>query len=268
MSLQPSPVIPQVRVVAWNACGIKRKIDEVLQFLRDGSVDVLFISETWLRPGDRLTFPNFRVYRSDRLVGRNGGTAIAIKQTLKHSYVAVPVLRFLEATIVDVEIRGFGPLRLISVYAPPSRVCDTDDYDLLFSCNVPVLLAGDLNAKHPLWGCSSTNEFGRRLFHFLSRSDVEVHSPDVPTYFRPGTRPDILDIALSRGIPSHIHVSSSPDLSSDHNPILVAFGGELQSSDVSSRGCVDWEQFTDRVGRSIDESAFLFDGVVSLEAAA
>ncbi|KAK9727966.1 hypothetical protein QE152_g18938 [Popillia japonica] len=28
MSLQPSPAIPQIRVVAWNACGIKRKIDD------------------------------------------------------------------------------------------------------------------------------------------------------------------------------------------------------------------------------------------------
>ncbi|KAK9707953.1 hypothetical protein QE152_g27526 [Popillia japonica] len=40
-------------------------------------------------------------------------------------------------------------------------------------------------------------------------------------------------------------------LSSDHDPILVPFGGKLQSSDVSSRGC-----------------GFLVDGVTSLEAAA
>lgn len=268
MSFRHCPPCPQMRVMAWNACDLNSKVAKLSQFLRDDPVDALLVNETWLRPGDRLTFPNYRVYRNNRLVGRRGGTAILIRQTTKHSLVAVPALRSLEATSLDVEVRGLGPLRLIAVYAPPSRVCDTDDYDRLFACNAPVLLAGDLNAKHPLWGCSSTNEFGSKVFRFLSLTDVEVHSPDVPTYFRPGTRPDILDIALTRGLPSYLHVESAPDLSSDHNPIYITFGGELQASEAASRGTVDWERFMASVRQSIDGMELRIDGAQSLEASA
>lgn len=42
----------------------------------------------------------------------------------------------------------------------------------------------------------------------------------------------------------------------------------IPTSNVSSRDCVDWVQFTDRVCRSVDESVFLVDEVASLEAAA
>lgn len=61
------------RVVAWNACGVKQKINKLSVFLGEFHVDVLLISETWLRPYDRLSLISYRVYRSDRLVGRHDG---------------------------------------------------------------------------------------------------------------------------------------------------------------------------------------------------
>lgn len=55
--------------MACNANGLREKKDEVAQLLLDDLLDELFISETWLRPGDRLSLLNYCIYRSDRPIG-------------------------------------------------------------------------------------------------------------------------------------------------------------------------------------------------------
>ncbi|KAK9685428.1 hypothetical protein QE152_g38051 [Popillia japonica] len=65
---------------AWNACGIGDKRAELKQFMSEQNINIMLIGETWLRPGDTLTVPNFYTYRGDRLTGRNGGVAILIKK--------------------------------------------------------------------------------------------------------------------------------------------------------------------------------------------
>ncbi|KAK9720044.1 Endonuclease-reverse transcriptase [Popillia japonica] len=243
-------------LAASNACGVRDKKDELALFLVEQNLDVALISETWLRPVDSLRFPNYCTYRADRLTGRNGGVAVLVKKNLHHRPLYVSGLHFVEAVGIEISIRGLGPLKVFSVYAPPGRDCDWTDLDLLLSADAPALAAGDFNAKHRSWGCRvangyrgklfdylstipvslhspnaptffrpGVNGYGGKLFDYLSTIPVSLHSPNAPTFFRPGVRPDILDIAISKNIPTILEVqvlAVLAELSSDHT-ILSSF---------------------------------------------
>ncbi|KAK9738169.1 zinc finger associated protein [Popillia japonica] len=108
------------------------------------------------------TIPDYFTYRADRLTGRRGGVALLVKKHIEQSPIYVPGLHSLEVVGAQILVRGLGPLRLFSVYVPPGRDPVWSKLDPLFSGDIPVLAAGDYNAKH---------------------------SSDSPTFFRPGVRP-------------------------------------------------------------------------------
>ncbi|GJQ75208.1 hypothetical protein Trydic_g9810 [Trypoxylus dichotomus] len=134
---------------------MQRDVDEE----RRGKEDL----ETHLRASNRLSLPNFRVYRTDREDARGGGTAIPIKSTIEHYPDLALDLINTEATAVTVNLAALGG-RSIS--------------DLRH----PVILAGDLNAKHPSWNSRGTNASGICLRRVPSTT--EPSSPGSP---RPDT---------------------------------------------------------------------------------
>lgn len=87
--------------------------------------------------------------------GHGAGTVVFIKK--------VPLLISLETIHIWTD---FGPVKIISVYAPPTRPLSLDDYPSLFAGDFPVLVAGDRHGKHPYWGCRVANGFGSKLFDF------------------------------------------------------------------------------------------------------
>lgn len=98
---------------------------------------------------------------------------------------------------------------------------------------------GDLNAKNVEWGCHSTNLPGRTLSHFLDRHDYTLHSPAGPTHFGPVGRPDILDIAVTKGIRHYSYLKNIPDSSSDHNPIII----DIHIPIFRTINIVNWKNF-------------------------
>jgi len=74
----------------------------------------------------------------------------------------------------------------------------THDIDALTNGNHWYVVAGDLNAKHPLWHSRFSNAAGIILYNHTLNDDYTVTAPDTPTFFPAvaGHRPDVLDIAL------------------------------------------------------------------------
>ena len=214
----PNPL----RVCFWNANGILNKILELDDFIAQHEIDIILISETHLRPANNFKRPNFHTYRNDRLDGHGGGTAILIKSHITHSVLPTPILQTVEATSVRINI-PLGSFVITSVYNPPRSLLTAQDLDLLVSHNVPVVVAGDLNAKHPAWNSLVTNRNGRALYNFMSaRNDLTVAAPLEPTFYSTqGHRPDVLDVALLKALPFGYNIEVLNELDSDHNPVVL-----------------------------------------------
>jgi hypothetical protein len=79
---------------------------------------VVLLSETDLKPHEKISNPNYHFYRTDRFPGRKGGTAVAVRKRIPHNHVDLTPLISIEATGVCVPI-GNSELMLAAVYKSP-----------------------------------------------------------------------------------------------------------------------------------------------------
>lgn len=236
-----------LQIVFWNANGVSNKRDEIVEFVSHLRPDLLLVQETLLKPTQTVRVPNYTTYRNDRHQGRKGGTAVYIRSNIDHHVLATPTFAHMEATSVVVNTQRHGPLKISSVYNPPTKTITNDDIELLFRETMPTIVAGDLNAKHPAWNSRSTNRLGRQLSQILDgKPHIIVDAPVAPTFYHnnPNFRPDILDIALLRGVRQTHSLTTLAELSSDHNPVLLQLGLDAAHQDTITIRKTDWSEFT------------------------
>jgi hypothetical protein len=146
---------------------------ELSKQLQDLHVDVALLSETHLKPHDRFFISNYHFHRTDRHPGRKGGTAIAVRRGVPHSYVDVPHLVSIEATGVGIPI-GNSEILLASVYKSLGQAWSDTDITELLSFRRKSILAGDLKAKDPFWNSAVSNPSGEKLMALFDLSEFEI----------------------------------------------------------------------------------------------
>jgi hypothetical protein len=80
---------------------------------------------------------------------------------LWHS-VPIPGLTHLEATAIQVAMAG-KPVKILAAYHSPSRPLIGAYLSACFGRGLPVLIAGDLNAKHVDWNWRLSTRRGKLL---------------------------------------------------------------------------------------------------------
>jgi hypothetical protein len=93
-----------LKVIEYIANGIMRQNREISKQLQDLHVDVELFSETYVKHHERSFISNYLFYRTDRHQSRKGGTAVAVRRGVPHSYVDLPPLVSVEATGVCIPI--------------------------------------------------------------------------------------------------------------------------------------------------------------------
>ena len=190
----------------WNAQSVRSKFREFFALIHRLNVLISLVSETHLTSKDRFNHPDFRTYRLDRSDGRKGGgVAIVVRKGLSHRLLSCPRTKVIESIAVELHVSG---RRLVaSVYFPGSndpRVLSLyrKDLEVLSGLGTDVLIGGDLNLRHPFWGCVGTNSAGTILFQEAIGGDMFLHFPDSPTHYpHSGSTPSTLDLLLTKGFP-------------------------------------------------------------------
>ena len=134
-------------------------------------MDVALVSETHLKPCNRANIANFELYRTDRLTGAKGGTAVYIKKSLEHQQVGNPNNLQIESTIVKIYTQQ-GNLIMASCDNPPSSMLQESDFDILDNLGDKLIIAGDFNAKHTRINCNRSNTNGYRLIKYTDDRDA------------------------------------------------------------------------------------------------
>jgi hypothetical protein len=137
---------------------------------------VALLLETHIKPHDRFSIKKYHIYRKDRHPGAKGGTAIAVRKGVPHSYVDLPPLISIEATGVSIPV-GNKEVLLAAVYKSPSRDWSDTDIDEFLSLRNKAVLAGDLNAKHPPWNRQIAKIAGTKLLNLQDKSDFQISAP-------------------------------------------------------------------------------------------
>ncbi|GFX52813.1 nucleic-acid-binding protein from transposon X-element [Trichonephila clavipes] len=198
----------------WNANSVKYKLGELRNCLCDEDPDIIGIQETHLGPADSFKLPNYICHRSDRLSHRGGGTAIFVRNSLRHHVVSFNTNTF-ENTTVKLELGNNTHLTLSCIYKPPRNHINTTELDAILNASPKVMLFGDFNAHHPCWNPGRPNTHGNTLYNWASAHALDIMAPTAATYYAARGTCSILDIAFAKNL-------ILEDInSSDHNPVLI-----------------------------------------------
>lgn len=235
----------QHNVLSWT---FSRRY-ELYNTYREIDPDVILINAHSLKDGQRIKIFNYDVYQTNHLNEHNAGAAIAVRKNLKHQiwddleedYLAIKVLT------------PTGHLIIATGYQPP-RLPHLPAHTLLrlFRNNSPVILAGDLNARHRVLGHDNNNPAGEFINQLIRRGNTVHIGPNFKTFItsRSSGTPDI--ILTNNKFTHNIHVQPGPITSSDHIPVLIKISTSPIQIPVTPRpnyNRANWENFTAELER-------------------
>lgn len=214
-----------LKICMWNANGVHKHQSEIGNYLSAEDIDIMLLSETHLTNKYNFYIPGFTFYKTNHPDGKaHGGTGILIKSRIRHFALEEYSKNYLQATSLSVVFHGSN-ITLSAIYCPPRfSITSAQFSDFFATLGEKFLAAGDYNAKHTYWGSRLITPRGRQLYNVLmNKRDLDFVSPGQPTYWPTdlSKKPDLIDFGITKHISRNlITAESSPDLSSDHSPVI------------------------------------------------
>ena len=193
MALRLSQDTP-LRLLLWNANGIRREALEFAHTLKTEDIDIALISETKIQDDSPWHMPGYDIYKTQGQLRGHGGTAIAIKNTITHTQTYINGHENIQLT--EIETYTNRRMTVGAIYVPPSKDLKAEDLDLLTINHANFIYGGDFNAKHPDWNSRTTNQKGKVLQRHSERHRYEVSGPISPTSTPHNGPGDVIDIFL------------------------------------------------------------------------
>ena len=156
-----------LRVLQWNAGGLRARSIELLHFLSSHPVDLICIQESNLNSSSSFRIPGFSALRSDRTHSRSGilffdttdasgGVVIFVRQSLSFSELSISTLSSLDPYSdyvgINISLNNSSAMSFLNVNAPPIRSSPTDDRTDSFSPSIlpssrNFFILGDFNCS-------------------------------------------------------------------------------------------------------------------------
>ncbi|GBM60688.1 putative RNA-directed DNA polymerase from transposon X-element [Araneus ventricosus] len=167
---------------------------------------------------DRLKFPNYLSYRTDRLTHRGGGTGILIRNSIDHHPTLIASTTF-ENTTIELHLPDSTPITISSIYRPPYGSISTLELNNIFNSNSKCIAVDDFNAKYRAWSSGTWNSNGTIIHDYICNNSLILLAPCEPTHFlNHSNNPSTLHFLILKNFSSG-DANSINALSSDHNPV-------------------------------------------------
>uniref|UniRef100_A0ABD2X7Q8 Endonuclease/exonuclease/phosphatase domain-containing protein n=2 Tax=Trichogramma kaykai TaxID=54128 RepID=A0ABD2X7Q8_9HYME len=208
--------IQKIKLVQINAYSIKERLTFLADFMKEHSIDVLSIPETWCTPDipdDSYRIPGYKFARADRGLKKSnnekntnkgnkpskpdeymygGGVGLYIRDTIKWREIRKSAIKNMNETeYIIVELHGLNGDRVLvaSAYRRPKGHCLADSFEVLSDVSESysdVVIMGDLNSD---LSATDVNEEGRDLEKLLERNSYHP-VPFGPTHHQARLRSD------------------------------------------------------------------------------
>ncbi|KAK7867868.1 hypothetical protein R5R35_008617 [Gryllus longicercus] len=235
-------------IIQWNINGCISHYCELKLLLANHTPMCVCLQETHFKPEDRFNFRGYKTFRSDVEPDRRarGGVAILISNTHPASRLD------LNTPLQAVAVTLYKPLKMTvcCIYLPDASWRNEDLQDLIDQLQTPFLILGDFNAHSTTWGCSRTNDSGRRIDDLLLNNEYVLLNTGASTHFnaRNGSF-SAIDLSIcSPNLATRLTWKPLPDLhQSDHFPLLISSNMPKNTVHIPKRWCTnraDWSSFT------------------------
>lgn len=252
----------QLKILQWNIRSVNSNYHNLINFIGDEQPDVVFLNETWLKKDFKFRVKHFKIVRNDRLDGK-GGVATLIKDNLDFE-VILNSSNNLNGLFQYIKIK-IGNLYLVNIYNAPNNVLDNTTLNQVFKINKEdkLVIMGDLNAHHQIWGSNKNNINGLRIVEYINKYNYIILNESISTRMnRPGENISPLDLTIvSQNISCISEWKILNDLgNSDHFPTVCSIGNSffIQNSTPNilkrNYSLANWEDYSDFIESSLSIS--------------
>ncbi|CAF3851520.1 unnamed protein product [Rotaria sordida] len=162
----------------------------------------------------QLLFP-YNVYLKEG-TNSHGGVFLAVDKRLRCHLIEIN-----EPNIIEVQmIVGDQQFVVASIYSPLTDRLPLATMTTLLNHSKNIIIAGDLNAKHPDWDCPQANTKGRDLSNWLMAHNLNVLNADAKTSLR--SNPTI-GLIISSEFPEISESQTLAYTGNDHLPTFTKF---------------------------------------------
>ena len=149
-----SPSRNNLRVLQWNANGIRPHRTKLTHFLSQNQYNLIFVQESHLSSDSTFRIPGYKTLQKEPLYDKKRNTistenlVILVKNGLTYTSLSTQSLSSLDPSsnclAITVKIKGASPIDLFNVYVPPIRTSSSDSRPKSFSPfyhHLPLLLS-------------------------------------------------------------------------------------------------------------------------------
>jgi len=222
VSLNPGPDVRRnIRVATTNVRSIRDKIASLTDLLISKKIDILAVTETWLRPHDTaaciadISPSGFTFHHRPRSVGRGGGVGFLIAKQFKVNLLSNPEYSTFESICVDISHSSFSGY-FVCIYRPPGHPANffeefQDLLENLATMHSEFYIVGDFNLHLDIPSATTTT-FNDILASFDTKQHVTF-----PTHIHGHW----LDLLITRSTCENIRTPTVSDGLSDHHTVIA-----------------------------------------------
>lgn len=150
-----------LKIMSLNVRSLLPKIEQIECILNDEAINILSLTESWLKPSQEntlLRINNYKIYRWDRkLRKKGGGICIYLNQKIKVNAQIYENLHIsnqnIEIAVLQIQQPCTKPIILVSVYRPPQGnqqefLQSIRDKIQEIGSNKNIIILGDLNIDY------------------------------------------------------------------------------------------------------------------------
>ncbi|GFW89782.1 RNA-directed DNA polymerase from mobile element jockey [Trichonephila clavipes] len=229
--------ILQCNINGLTSPATRIKLDQLLEIALKQDVKVIAVQETKLKESTSLKVKGFNIFRVDRKSKSGGGLAFFVRD-INYQKIEYPT-----------DWSDLEPL-------PPA---------LSNLLNKNSIIVGDLNAKHPSWGCSCSNARGEELLQLLDDTESMILNDGTHTFTSYSYNTSAaLDIAITS---SELFPQCSwrvlDTIGSDHFPVLICFKRrqkvQIKQNNFWNFKKANWDSYMDSVDQNLTSTPFTND---------
>ena len=155
-----------LNILFWNCQGIRPKRKELELYLKENSIDIIALNETFLKKKLNFHISGYDAIRNDHSTGQRGGVAFLVKHGLvinkEYRYNDFSIITENEALAINLELSKNQNLTLATIYCPNENP-NFSLFQPINNLSTDVMFVEDFNSKLESFGCVHRNPSGPML---------------------------------------------------------------------------------------------------------
>ena len=171
-----------LKIVQWNAEGVRLKKTELQHFLKLRAIDMCCIQETHLSNSHHFFIRSYGVFRQDRENRPQGGLLILVRNNIPAAEIQRSGQADLDTEYLGVKLLLAGtPVTVFNIYSPPDKQIQLHDIKVEAQSWI---ITGDFNSNSPSWGYGQLNSKGEEVENWITENWlILINKPDDPDTF-------------------------------------------------------------------------------------